>query len=61
MPLTEQELEALQIVGQAFNAVASLPQIHKADLSELVRDIHNIQNRILARPALRQLHDDSKS
>jgi muramidase (phage lysozyme) len=58
--LTAEELAALEAVGRAFDLVAALPPAHSADLPELVRDIHNIQNRVLARVALRRPQPQTK-
>lgn len=53
--LTEQERECLNAIGHAFNLFSALPVIHPADLPETVRDIHNLQNRVLSRVGLRSM------
>lgn len=49
--LTGREQEALDASGRLANILAELPVLHDSDWSESARDIHNIQNRILSRPA----------
>lgn len=51
--LTEQEKVALALTAELYKALQALPADHPHDMPEHVRDIHNIQNRILARPAYR--------
>lgn len=51
--LTEQEEIALALTAELYKALLALPADHPHDMAENVRDIHNIQNRILARPAYR--------
>ncbi len=47
--LTPQELEVLELTAILFAAFVALPVIHPSDVTETQRDIHDIQNRILAR------------
>lgn len=54
MPMTDQEESALAITAELYKALLALPIEHSHDMQEHVRDIHNIQNRILARPAYRE-------
>lgn len=49
--LTNQEKAVLHLLGQAWNELLMLPEIHPADRDEFLRAIHAAQNIILARPA----------
>jgi len=51
--MTEQEVAAIKLSGQLATALGDLPVEHPCDLEEHVRDIHNIQNRIMARATAR--------
>lgn len=51
--LSEQESEVLTLTARLYEALLALPADHPHDMPENVRDIHNIQNRVLARPAYR--------
>lgn len=51
--LTEKENEALRLTVQLWKALGELEDIHPDDIHENRRDIHNIQNRIMARPEQR--------
>ena len=53
--LTEDEWKCLELIGKVADIFARLPVLHPADMPETVRDIHDIQNRILARPAMRAM------
>lgn len=55
--ITDEELKALERIGDAFNRIMALPEIHPADKGEFIRDIHDIQNRILARVGLRAMRE----
>lgn len=57
--LTEEEKILLEMTSILWNALTDLPAQHSDDLVEARRDIHNIQNRILARVACREL-DNAK-
>ena len=48
--LTDDEKECLYHTRELWNDLVNLKQIHPDDLNEYRRDIHNIQNRIMARP-----------
>jgi len=48
--LTFREQEILEMTKKLFQALNELPVLHKSDMAENVRDIHNIQNRIMSRP-----------
>lgn len=51
--LTDGEKHALELTAALYNVMARFPKLHPADMDETVRDIHNIQNRIMARPQAR--------
>lgn len=55
--LTEQEKEILSKTADIWNSFLELPDFHPSDRQEMARDIHNIQNRIMARLAQR-VHRD---
>lgn len=57
--LTEQEKAVLAMTAELWNELIKLPAPHGHDGAEHMRDIHDIQNRILARSARREL-DDAK-
>ena len=52
--MTEGEYDAWVKIEAAANAMFALPMIHPEDNPETVRDIHNLQNRLLARAAYAQ-------
>lgn len=58
--MTEQEKEIIDLTVKLWNAYTKLPVIHAADGEETCRDIHNIQNRVLARAAWRELESGGK-
>lgn len=45
------ERRAWHALEDAANAMFALPAVHPADNEETARDIHNLQNRLLARLA----------
>lgn len=49
--MTREEEEAWLLIADAANAMFRLPVLHSSDNEETVRDIHNLQNRLLARAA----------
>lgn len=53
MSLTEQEKIVLATTASLWNQLNALPPPHRHDREEHMRDIHNIQNRIMARLAVR--------
>lgn len=55
MPLTDDEKKALSLSGELMTAFNKLPVLHPADVAEMIRDIHDIQNRILGRVGMREL------
>jgi len=57
--LTEQETVVLNLTRDLWNAIKALPELHASDLPESMRDIHDIQHRIMARPAYRQQYADA--
>ncbi|GEM_PF-5709516 len=53
--LTTAETDVLDMSSELWNAIVHLSDHHPADLAETARDIHNIQNRVMARVARRNL------
>lgn len=51
--LTAGERRVLELSGELVVAFKELPVLHPLDLPELVRDVHDIQNRLLARVSYR--------
>jgi hypothetical protein len=49
--MTREEEHAWLALADAANAMFRLPVLHSADNDETVRDVHNLQNRLLARAA----------
>lgn len=54
--LTAGEREALNLTTSLWAALIDLPIEHAEDVGDFRRMIHDIQARILARPARRDLH-----
>lgn len=52
--LTLDEQDAFRKTADLMIAISKLPELHYADIPETVRDIHNIQNRLLARAAYKR-------
>ncbi len=53
--LTEKEVKAMDLTSALWNALLEIEKehiLHPDDIHEHRRDIHNIQNRILARNSL---------
>lgn len=57
MPLTEQEKACIEMTKELWNALLKLPAMHKFDNPEHMRDIHNIQNRIMANSVIREMNN----
>ena len=57
--LTEQERIAIELTAKLYEALRNLPAQHSHDMGEYVRDIHDIQNRIMSRPVARALSFES--
>lgn len=53
MSLTNEEKEILKITADLWNKLNALPDKHPCDGEENCRDLHNLQNRLLARVAKR--------
>jgi len=53
MKLTGQELEILRLTAEIYNLASKLPRQHPSDMEELAREIHSIQNRVMARLSAR--------
>lgn len=53
MKLTDEELRVLELSAQLYNAIFALGDHHPSDMDELAIDIHRIQNRVMARLAVR--------
>jgi hypothetical protein len=51
--LTVAERAVLSLSGEVFSLFKELGDHHPADVEETARDIHNIQNRIMARVVMR--------
>jgi hypothetical protein len=51
--MTPAERAALKLTADLWSALSALPVEHPCDLAEHCRDIHSIQNRIMAREAAR--------
>lgn len=51
--MTEEEKRILALTAELWNALIALPAPHGFDGQEHMRDIHDIQNRLLARVARR--------
>lgn len=51
--LTPGELAALDRLTETINAIHDLPECHPADYAELVPHFHAIQEKIMARAAVR--------
>lgn len=47
--MTSEELKAIELTAQLWNLLVKLPDPHPCDNQEFMRDIHDIQNRIMAR------------
>lgn len=55
--MTDQEKKLIWLTAELWNEFLSLPDRHPSDAQEMERDIHNIQNRIMARVAVRSNPD----
>jgi hypothetical protein len=51
--LSPTELEALGIPGRFYRAFKALPQVHPADLDEVVFHVHALQRIVMQRAAMR--------
>lgn len=51
--MTEAELDVWYALADAAGKMLKLPVLHPMEQQELVKDFHNLQNRLLARPGLR--------
>ncbi len=54
--MNDKEKLAMDLTIKLWNALLDLDIEHKDDMREYQRDIHDIQNRIAARPALREMN-----
>ena len=57
--LNEKEERALEITANLWACLNDLEELHPSDIVEACRDIHNIQNRIMARP-IQRIKNESK-
>jgi hypothetical protein len=57
--MKEKEIIALNKTTELWCALIDLDVLHPDDINEARRDIHNIQNRILARKATRGVFNKS--
>lgn len=53
MPMTDQERAALELTAELYKALLALPVDHPSDMAENVRNLHDIQNRLMARATYR--------
>jgi hypothetical protein len=53
--MTNAEMRVLDLLAEAHRAFLALPEMHPADLPEWVTDMHHLQNRVMAREAVRAL------
>lgn len=53
MSLTDEEKAVLEKSAELWNAIIALTPMHASDNPEHMRDLHNIQNRLLARATKR--------
>jgi hypothetical protein len=51
--LAPEELDALAMPGQFYRAFKALPQVHPADLEEVVFHVHALQRIVMQRAAMR--------
>jgi len=51
--MTDEEKRIFALTAELWNALIALPAPHRFDNAEHMRDIHDIQNRLLARVAQR--------
>lgn len=58
MGLDDKEKKAMDLTVQLWTALLELETEHPDDIHEHRRDIHCIQNRIAARPTLRDINID---
>jgi hypothetical protein len=56
-PLTEAEFALLDLLRDAHNAFAQLPEHHPNELREWAADLHHLQQRIMCRAARRSYPD----
>jgi len=57
--MKKKEIIALNKTTELWNALIDLDVLHPDDINEARRDIHNIQNRILARKATREIYSNN--
>lgn len=55
MALTQEEMEVLQRLADAWNAFMALPVEHSDQVAEFRHPLHDLQRQVLARPASRLL------
>jgi hypothetical protein len=55
--LTKEENAVVQALATAWNAFLELPMQHADDVHEFRAGIHRLQEKVLARPAVRQLRE----
>lgn len=51
--MTDEEKAVIEMTAALFNAIHALGDHHPCDMGEYTRDVHNIQNRVMARVAAR--------
>jgi hypothetical protein len=53
--MTAQEVEIWFALGKVAGDLLNLPTLHPSERDETVRDIHNLQTRLLARAGMRAM------
>jgi len=54
MPLNQQELELCKKLGECWNDFSQLRELHPMDKQEFCKIIHEAQNMVMARSAVRE-------
>lgn len=53
--MTEPEIQAMSLTVDCANAVLDLPKLHPMDAEEFCHAIHIVQEKLMARPAMRAM------
>lgn len=59
--MTEAEKQVVYRLGQVWNMFLLLPVEHDDDLADFRRGIHQLQEKVLARPARREMNGKEPS
>lgn len=54
--MTEAEKHLVELLAEAWNAFVFMPIEHPCDRDEFCRGIHALQEKVLARPARREIN-----